>query len=408
LAVGRARAFTNDLWALVTAFGNFGLAVWPIVAWLSFSLINPEIRSLNGLHVNTATLIGRDFVNVWHGGRVIRKEGAEAVYDRTAYREGLTRETGALGGYAFSYPPHMLLIALPFGTVSYALALLIWSLGGLALFWWAARPWLRDVGLPGWAVLVLPGGIVNLWAGHFGFLIGALALIGYRASVDRPVRAGAAFALMTIKPHLGLFVPLVLALHKRWQTISATFIAGALLIIGSLLLAGSTGWTMWIADTLAYQFSLASDTSGSEFTMMMPTVQRAVMQLFPGSGVAALFQWATMICVAVMLVWLNSRGAALLDLALAAMVGIFLALPYVFHYDMPVLSLVALITIRRSPWRSATLPKLICSTAFLLPLMQVPLAQSGYWVSPVSIAALFLLLVWHMVDDAKDKGLPIS
>src|SRR3990167_6776809 len=151
----RARCGWAGLKRLLFAFGIYGLVVWPAAAWLTYDLVSSEIKGLGSFHVNASTLIGRDFVNVWHGGGEALKSGADSVYDRPEYRRTLDEAVGARGVYAYSYPPHMLLLSIPFGLLSYVPALLLWSLGGLIVFWHAARPWLRDAGLPGWSVLVL-------------------------------------------------------------------------------------------------------------------------------------------------------------------------------------------------------------------------------------------------------------
>src|SRR3546814_3633796 len=67
--------------------------------------------------------------------------------------------------------------------------------------------------------LILPGSLVNIWAGHYGFLVGALALYGWRWLDTHPRRAGIIFGIMTIKPHLGVLVALVLLLRRDWTAI---------------------------------------------------------------------------------------------------------------------------------------------------------------------------------------------
>src|SRR3546814_13863245 len=59
-------------------------------------------------------LIGRDFVNVWAGGLLARLGDLGVIYDVPAYRFVL-RKAMELGGiYAYSYPPHTLLLEVPF------------------------------------------------------------------------------------------------------------------------------------------------------------------------------------------------------------------------------------------------------------------------------------------------------
>src|SRR3546814_3804786 len=72
-------------------------------------------------------LIGRDFVNVWAGGLLARLGDLGVIYDVPAYRFVL-RKAMELGGiYAYSYPPHTLLLAVPFSLFSYPVALALWT-----------------------------------------------------------------------------------------------------------------------------------------------------------------------------------------------------------------------------------------------------------------------------------------
>ena len=392
--------FRRELWALLTAFGVYGLIFWPVTAWYGPNLIAKEVSTLSDLKVNASTVIGRDFVNIWHGGGEAARHGAQAVYDREAYRATLKEAADVSGIYAFSYPPHMLMLAAPFGLLSYPAALALWSLGGLAFFWIAARPWLHEVGLPSWSVLLLPGAIINLWAGHFGFLIGGLALLGFWHAERAPTRSAAAFALMTVKPHLGLLVPVVLLAKMRWRLIWLTGVGTLALVLVSVAVLGHGAWTAWFSSTLAFQLSLTSQTAGAEFILMMPTVKRALTSI---GAVPALVTGVPLVVALVtvaLLLFIVKRSAPVRQVGLASQVATILILPYAFHYDLVITSLIALLTAKR--WRSRWyMPdRLICGAAFVVPLVQVPLAKLGWWLSPVAIGALFLLLCWRLTTDA--------
>jgi alpha-1,2-mannosyltransferase len=395
----RVARFRRDLWALLTAFGIYGLIVWPVTAWYGPNLVAKELSTLHGLKVNASTAIGRDFVNIWHGGGEAARHGAKAVYDREAYRATLKEAVDVKGIYAFSYPPHMLILAAPFGLLSYPAALAVWTLGGLAFFWIAARPWLHEVGLPSWSVLLLPGTIINLWAGHFGFLIGGLALLGFWHADRAPTRSAMAFALMTVKPHLGLLVPVVLLAKQRLRLIWLTCVGTLGLILVSVAALGKDAWAAWFSSTLAFQLSLTSQTEGAEFIQMMPTIKRALTSI---NAAPALVTWVpvvvALVAVAVLLLVLK-RGASVRQSGLASQVATFLILPYAFHYDLVILSLIALLTARRWKSRWFMPDKLICGAAFVVPLVQVPLAKLGWWPSPIVVGALFLLLCWRLTSD---------
>lgn len=369
---------------LLLAFGIYGLLVWPAFGWLGYDLIAGELDALEGIRLNPTTILGRDFVNIWHGGREAI-DGAAGVYDRDAYRASLFAAAGVFGIYAFSYPPHMLMLAIPFGAPPYLVSLAIWTLGGLALFVHAARPWLREDGLPAWAALLLPGAVVNIWAAHFGFFIGALALYGWRWAERSPSRAGAAFALMTVKPHMGLLVPIVLAARGRWRTIAAAALGCGVLVLLSVTIFGPAAWSTWTGSTLAFQAGLIEAVPRSQYSFMMPTVGRMLLAVTQDGVLVSLGQIAIALAALALIGWAAVKGAAVAELGLLSLAATVLILPYSFNYDMVALSLAALIWAARSPAAWWSPERLAHAAAFVAPLAQEPLAREGWWLSPVAL-----------------------
>lgn len=397
MAGGRARRAWHGFLKLVMAFGFWGLAVWPATGWLGGQLLYRETAHMNGLHTTFQTLIGRDFVNIWHGGQEAAKAGAAGVYNREAYRKTLRPKTGFDGIYTFSYPPHMLLAALFFGAFPYLAALLLWTVGGLLLFWHAARPWLRDVGLPGWAVLVLPASFVNLWAGHFGFLVGALSLYGWRFAESRPMRSGLAFALMTVKPHMGVLVPLILMAKGQWRTLSYAALGALALVAVSAAIFGFWAWSTWLSSTLSYHAGLVEVVPRQPYNFMMPIVSRSIYALVPDPGIAAAAQALAALYGVGVLAWAHMRGVGTRDLGLLSIIAVFLILPYSFNYDMVAVSLTAMICAVRFRTRWWALDKPIYAAAFILPLALTPMARTfNFWPAPVILMLLLGCAAWRM------------
>lgn len=399
MGVDPLRRFRNGLRRLLFAFGIYGIVIWPAAAWLGYDLIATELDALDGIRINSSTVIGRDFVNIWHGGAKALVEGAGGIYDRPEYRRTLEAAIGARGVYAYSYPPHMLLFSIPFGLLDYVPALVLWHAMGLALFWHAARPWLRDVDLPGWSVLFLSGTIVNLWAAHFGFFIGALALYGWRAAGRNGRAAGLSFALMSIKPHMGVLVPVILAMRRDLATILWAALGVIIFALLSTAVFGIPAWQTWLGSTLAFQASLLADAPGREFIFMMPTVGRTMQALTGDTGLIVMGQLAFALFALGGLGWAWRRDVGLRDLGLLSLAATPLVLPYVFNYDLVVFSLFALICALRWPMSAYSPERLAFGAAFLIPLVQAPLARIGFWPSPFMMAALLIFAAREMVKE---------
>jgi len=398
--IGALRGQWPKFKRLLLAFGLFGLAIWPAAGWLGYDLLSDEAARFErypGLHVNSATIIGRDFVNIWHGGREALN-GAEGIYDRTEYRRTLRASADVWGIYAFSYPPHMLMLSVPFGVPPYLWSLALWLIATFGLFTWAARPWLRQAGLPLWSVLLLPGAVVNLWAGHFGYMIGGLALYGWWQANRRPGLSGAAFALMSVKPHMGVLVPFILAAKREWSTIAWATLGTLVLVLASTLAFGIDAWTTWLTSTLSFQVGLIDPGAQREYYYMMPTVARMLLSI-DREGPVLLGQILFGLTTLALLVWAERRHAALSDLGLLSIAATPLILPYLFNYDLVALSLVALVWAARSPARWWSPERLAYGAMFVVPLAQAPLAREGYWLSPVAIIVALALAAWRSGRD---------
>ena len=92
---------------------------------------------------------GRDFANVYTSGTLALEGRLDLLYDLKGYAAWQdTLFQGALRDHNYSYPPPTLLYTWAFALLPYPVALLSWLLLTGAAFAAAARPYLRDAGLP--------------------------------------------------------------------------------------------------------------------------------------------------------------------------------------------------------------------------------------------------------------------
>jgi alpha-1,2-mannosyltransferase len=383
------------------AFGWLKYPIFFITLFTAMMMIVGDLKSSRGsARMNDMHLIGRDFVNIWHGGRLAMSAPPARVYDRDDYRAKLYQSVGIKGIYAFSYPPHMLLASIPFGQMPYLAALAAWVVLTMGLFWHAARPWLRAASLPSWSIFFLPAAWINLWAGHFGFLIGALALYGWYHARDKPLLSGAAFAVMTVKPHLGILVPPLLMARKCWTTIFWAGMIGIALIALSGAVLGWDSWDNWIKSTLPFQAGLLdARDSNLLYFKMMPTVERFAAWLgLAGIGktiAELLFAGTALFLVA--LAW--RKKLDLPTLGLLSIIATFLILPYAFNYDMVAFDVAIMILATRISVRLLLWEKSVLAFAFLVPIVQTPIAVAGLPIAPIFILTTLWILVKHLSPE---------
>jgi hypothetical protein len=353
--------------------------IYALVFWISGLSLAPllfifDIMQLSGLRLTRSRLmVGRDFFNVWTGGNLASSGNQTIIYDYHKYMAWQHQLFGPLDPYNYSYPPHSLFLAIPFAQVPYIWALLLWTVLGAAFFYWSARSFIPKNMPPILAVLT-PAAMVNIWCGHYGFLIGGLWLFLFSSIASYPVRSGIIASLLTLKPHLGLLVAAVLAYRRMLVTIAVAIFATLLLVGLSGLFFGFDLWTQWIFGTSALQAKIMTAPGPKFYYYMMPSTFIALRTAPREIAVAA------QICmgvVALFLCW-KARDARPHDLAFISASATALISPYIFNYDLTVASLgFAVFTFNRwgmlkawerlSLWLAFASPLLVMAAGFIAP-----------------------------------------
>jgi len=344
------------------------------------------------LSVAPSTVLGRDFANVFTGGHLILEGRLDVIYDLLAYQtyQGLLFE-GAVSGHNYSYGPVSFLYVWLFGLVPYFVAYLLWTGLTGAAFVIAARPYLREAGLPAWLALLVPAALMNVWAGHYGFLVGALWLGAWHLLDSRPRTAGLLIGLMVVKPHLAILMPLLLIRRRAWTAFGSATLTVAGLIALSLLLFGVQPWVDYLTRTIGLQASMVDDVN-QFFVSMMPTVAPPLFLAgLPGSVVWPI---QIMVAIAALAALLFYMPADPRRAGLAAACATFLILPYAFTYDMTAVSIASLILLRRArPDSGWALSPIAAVLAFIVPVATVAMNQKGIPLAPLMIAYMLAALL---------------
>jgi hypothetical protein len=279
-------------------------------------------------------VIGRDFLNFWMYGRAAFEPHPERYYDLGTYWAATNAITGP--GYPpqmWSYPPSVLLLAAPFGLLPYMAALALWTAIGIAAFIFGLRLWTKDSRylVP---LLLAPPAIFGLVSGQFTYLSTAAMLAVLRWRETRPLLAGVILGLLTLKPQLGLFFPILLLATRSWKMILAA--AATALAVAALtgLIWGFDVWLAYWSQGIANQTLVLTDPhTVNDLHMATPYINARSAGL--SIGAAGAIQ-AVAAVLAVGLVWTTfSRRPPADDLRANA---IFLACaafgtPYMMSYD---------------------------------------------------------------------------
>lgn len=366
-----------------------------VLGWLAALLVGARFIGADlgyaighgGWNASPGTLLGRDFVNVVTAGHLVLQQKLALIYDVAAYQTFQSELfDGRVSGHNYSYSPVSFFYVPLFALGGYGAAYASWIglTGGFFLI--AARPYLREAGLPAWLALLVPASLMNIWAGHYGFLFGALWLGAWRLLDSRPRTAGLLVGLMIVKPHLALLMPLVLLRRRAWTAIAYAALTSLALVALSGTIFGWGFWATYLTQTSALQAAMVAEGSGF-FVRMMPTVYPSLQLTGFAWTIAAAVQGAVaLVVMGALWKWLPEDP---LRACLAAATATFLVLPYAFNYDLTVVGIAALIALHRASSDSPPLNRYAPLLAFLLPLLVISLNQAGIPAGPV-VLALFL------------------
>ncbi|RAI38061.1 hypothetical protein CH338_14015 [Rhodoplanes elegans] len=281
--------------------------------------------------------IVNDFAVLWSSG-LLALDGTPALaWNPAAAKAAVVAAAGVdfPDHYPVFYPPTVLLLAVPFALLPLVPAMLAWIAVTAPLYLVTIRAILG--GRAGLLFgLGFPAAVWNLTATQNGFLTTALFGGALLALPRRPIVAGVLFGLLTVKPHLGLLVPLALLAGGCWRTILAAAATAVAFAAASWLAFGTAPWIAFIdAVPAARETSLVL---GLGTWWKLQTVFGLVRALGGGEGLAWTLQAGVAIAAAagVVLVWRSRAPYGLKAAALAA--GALLATPYAFIYDMTLLA----------------------------------------------------------------------
>lgn len=364
-------------------------------------------------------LIDRDFANYWVAARLLAGGDHLDLFTQATYFPQL-RDT--FGPYTplrnWSYPPHYLLFIWWLAPLSFKAGLLAFLGATFALFVYAVAVFRREYApqsdLRVVAFAVFGYAIMQVVVSQNGFMTAAFLLLGLAWMRRRPVLAGLAFACLTVKPQLGLLLPLLLVLDRNWAAFTWSGVFTALLVALSTAVFGVDSWRAYLGETATYQRFVMTDGDGI-FPFMMPTVFGSVRSynFFSSmqgvsltSDIALLVQLPVTLAVLAAVVWSLYREWDPLRRAFIVCCGTFLITPYAFNYDMGALCVCAAVL----AGQPADRPRgrgFVFSVALVAAIAGAVthLSRVGLPITPVVLAIGLAVVIAANVRGASDQGM---
>ncbi len=309
-----------------------------------------------------ADFANRDFANYWMSGRLALSGDLVALGVQTEYQAALEGAFGLPGMEPrnWSYPPHLLLLTWPLGWLSYPVAYAVFMAVTGGWFIWTVWAFVHR-SVPGDAravffvtlVLLLPFVCLQLLAGQNGFLFGAAMLQGLLWRRSRPMAAGLMFAVMTMKPQLGLLLPLLLLAEQRFATIGWTVVFTGALAGLSAWIFGFEVWMSFFEITVPYQQFVAANWGG-QFLHMMPTWFAAFRAAGMEYGSALTLHACLGLPLVLAALYAMLRSPDDMARSRLLLAATFVLTPYAFNYDLGALLALASLELARRTDRQGT------------------------------------------------------
>jgi hypothetical protein len=239
-----------------------------------------------------------------------------------------------------------------------------------------------------------PAAMLNIWTGQNGFVTAALLVGGLLQLDRRPIFSGVLFGLLSIKPQLGVLLPLMLALTGRWRAIAAAAATIVILFGMTSLVFGVKTWPAYWYDAMPTQSKVVFGVF-QHYMVHMPTAFMNAKVAGLSTPVALGLQGVLSVMTVAAVIWTYwRRRDPILSQALL-LTAIFAVTPYAFNYDMCALSWVILKLMDRTDNNAWDFS--IMLAVWGVPFLTVPMGITA--VLPLSSLPIFALgarLVWRM------------
>ncbi|HEX7968028.1 MAG TPA: glycosyltransferase family 87 protein [Stellaceae bacterium] len=341
---------------------------------------------------------GTDWMVFYAAARAYLEGNLPLIFDGhgfTAYQNAMFADklSRMLPFHPWLYPPHYLLLALPFSLIpfssSYALFMAVTAAALAVALWLYGGPGHRK-----WPLLaslaLCPASSLTVIAGQNAFLTGALLVGGFGLLARHPGLAGILLGAASIKPTLWLMVPIALVAARQWRALTSAAATAGLLALASLAVFGVETWRLW----LEMMVSPAADFYGNWLESGRSwglSVYTCAWVLGASHGVAN-FAQATATLAAGVSVFLAFRRPLTPDLQLAVLLAAaILAAPHVSSYDALLLAIAAGLLFCRALDEGAPLYLVTLMLAgWLLPLINPPRATPLGLLTPLIVTSFIL------------------
>lgn len=287
--------------------------------------------------------LNMDFRVFWAAGRLAYLGEPLASFDMV--RLATTHNVAPEAWMPWLYPPGYLVLLIPLGSMNFAPAFLMSTVLSIVLMGVAIRPFVARTRSVWLAMTLAPACIAALIIGQNSLIWTAGLLAALAALRDgRWVLAGVFIGCLTLKPQLGLMIPVALLAFGLWRTILTATVTAVLLAALPTLAFGPQYWTL-LADRLTEISGRLVETIHHLPLMVGPF--SLFTQIGIASGPALYLQWTvTGVCaLAIAILW-RDRRVSFDTKAAGLLTAILLSSPYLWYYEAAMMPAIGLFLVR--------------------------------------------------------------
>lgn len=276
--------------------------------------------------------LGGDFAAFWSAAKETLNGNITSLYNAEAFEKAIHANSphSDLVGLTWQYPPHATLLFSPIGALPFHVAYGVWALAGFVLYALA----LASIGFRQRVLVAALATIPVLLAigtGQNGLFTAALLMVAVFQARSRPLVAGLAAALLTIKPQLGFLLPVLFIAGGHWRAFAYAALGSILFVAVSIGVFGLEAWFVF--------FESVRSVSGSVATGMMPLFK--MVNLYAASRLLGLpelvvfaMSGAMVLAAVAATIWISRRTEDPKWRYAVIACATLIAAPYSYYYEL--------------------------------------------------------------------------
>ena len=351
------------------------------IATYALTILYILTQTTGGVTPN-GVIFGGDFSVFWAAAQAFAQGDAALIYDSIVFDAKLQEHFPQENPYLLSwqYPPTMFLALAPLSALPYLPALFLWWAFSLAIFVYVLRTlWPRRSAL----IIALGSAAIvqGLITGQTGLFTASLLAIAAFFPARKPILAGVAAGILTIKPQFGILIPIAYLAAGCWRSFFTAGIVAISLAAVTTFIFDPSIWLAFRDAVTTHGGRLQSDLFPF-YKVISPYGGLVKLGLPTSVAIAAQLTITVIIAGAIATIWRRSQSDELRTIALCSAAAI--SVPYAFYYEFPIF-VVPLYLIAKRAIESEWLPFEKIAIALL---WGAPLIVTSGETWPISFAAI--------------------